>query len=264
MNIGLIQFDVTFGQPKLNIDRAIRLMEQSIADLWVLPELFHSGYSFTSRDELAALAEPIPDGQTCQALLAYAAKQSCAIVAGIAESAGGQFYNSAALITKDGVVGVYRKVHLFDREKFWFSPGDLPFSVHKINYVAIGMMICFDWLFPEAARTLALKGADVLCHPSNLVLPYCQSAMITRCLENRVFAITANRIGAESRGDGSLTFTGGSQIIDPRGQILFRAGRDTEESVVVSIDPELARDKSITRNNNALNDRRPDMYEMGG
>jgi len=264
MNVGLIQCDVALGQPKLNIDRAIRLMEQSSADLWVLPELFHSGYTFTSRDELAALAEPIPGGPTCQALKSFAASCSCAIVAGIAECAGGQFYNSAALITGNGVEGVYRKVHLFDREKFWFSPGNLPYSVHTINRANIGMMICFDWLFPEAARTLALKGADILCHPSNLVLPFCQNAMITRCLENRVFAITANRIGSESRGGESLTFTGGSQIIDPRGAVLARAGRDAEESLVVAIDPELARDKGITRNNNALSDRRPGMYELGG
>jgi len=123
-------------------------------------------------------------------------------------------------------------------------------------------MICFDWIFPEAARTLALKGADIICHPSNLVLPYCQTAMVTRCLENHVFAITANRIGTEQRGVRTLTFTGGSQVTDTKGKILHRASTDREEVAVIEIDPQLAQDKHATANNHIFNDRRPEMYEL--
>ncbi len=122
-------------------------------------------------------------------------------------------------------------------------------------------MICFDWIFPEAARTLTLKGADIICHPANLVLPYCQNAMVTRCLENRVFAITTNRIGSEKRNGSELTFTGASQITGCSGEILHRAQIDEEKACVIEIDAQLARNKNITENNNILTDRRLKMYE---
>jgi len=95
-------------------------------------------------------------------------------------------------------------------------------------------MICFDWIFPEAMRTLALMGAQIVLHPANLVLPYCQDAMVTRCIENRVFEITANRIGVE-RG---LKFTGASQITAPGGIVLHRATKTKEEALAVDIDPD--------------------------
>jgi len=121
-------------------------------------------------------------------------------------------------------------------------------------------MICFDWIFPETTRILALKGADVICHCANLVLPYCQEAMVTRCLENRVFAVTANRTGTETRGEKSLHFTGKSQITGPDGSILYRAGEATEECGVVEIDPTLARNKVINPYNDAFGSRRNEYY----
>ena len=122
-------------------------------------------------------------------------------------------------------------------------------------------MICFDWYYPEAARTLALKGADILCHPSNLVLPHCPDAMVTRSLENRVFSITANRVGQEARGGKPpLTFIGKSEVISPKGQILHRAPIDKEELMIVDIDIKEARDKSINPYNDLLQDRRPHLY----
>ena len=111
----------------------------------------------------------------------------------------------------------------FYNEKLWFAPGNRPLEVYTIGTVTIGIMICFDWFFPEVARALAVKGADILCHPANLVLPYCPQAMITRCIENRVFAITANRIGTERRTEESLSFIGTSQILGTKGEILYRA-----------------------------------------
>ncbi len=122
-------------------------------------------------------------------------------------------------------------------------------------------MICFDWRFPESARTLALAGADVVAHPSNLVLPHCPQAMITRCLENRVFAVTADRVGTEERIPGSpLRFIGQSQVVDPDGNILIRASETDEEIQIVDIDIEKARNKSINAYNDLFKDRRNDIY----
>ncbi|MFC1890366.1 nitrilase-related carbon-nitrogen hydrolase, partial [Thermodesulfobacteriota bacterium] len=117
------------------------------------------------------------------------------------------------------------------------------------------------WIFPECARTLALLGADIICHPANLVLPYCQDAMVVRCLENRVFAITANRTGEESRKSSEpLRFTGHSQIVSPRGDRLLRASDDGETLETIDINPVEATDKRVTVRNDLFEDRRPELY----
>lgn len=141
-------------------------------------------------------------------------------------------------------------------KKKWFEPGNVELNVYDIGQVKIGIMICFDWFFPEVARYLAVKGADIICHPANLVLPYCPQAMITRCLENRVFAITANRTGTEKRSEETLTFIGTSQIVGTKGEIFCRASSDRDEAIVVEINPKIARDKQITPMNHLFNDRR--------
>lgn len=262
MKAGFMQFEVRFGEKEHNLNTVAQLMEQEKADLWVLPELFNTGYSFTARDELDRLSEEIPGGETMQFLISLARQFDTHIVAGIAEKHQQNFYNSAFCVNQDGFIGRYRKIHLFDQEKLWFTPGDLPFQAWDLGPARIGIMICFDWIFPEAARTLALKGAEIICHPSNLVLPYCQDAMITRCLENHVFAITANRIGFEQRGEQKLKFTGASQITGIKGEILYRATQDQEEVAVIDIDPQLAWNKDVTANNHLWVDRRPEMYEL--
>jgi predicted amidohydrolase len=122
------------------------------------------------------------------------------------------------------------------------------------------MMICFDWFFPESARALALRGAQIIAHPTNLVLPYCQTAMMTRCLENRVFAITANRYGTESLGPTSLTFTGASQLLSTKGERLLLAPESGDRVLWAEIDPSLADDKHVTPRNDLFLDLRPDMY----
>ena len=161
----------------------------------------------------------------------------------------------------NGYIGKYRKIHLFDTEKNCFDPGNLPLKVFDIAEAKVGVMICFDWRFPETARTLALMGADLIAHPSNLVLSHCPQAMITRCLENRVFAITADRVGREERIDGEpLNFIGQSQVVDPNGNILVRASRTSEEVHVVRLDLDLARDKNLTPRNHLFNDRRQNFY----
>jgi len=117
-------------------------------------------------------------------------------------------------------------------------------------------MICFDWFFPETARYLALKGADIICHPANLVMPYCQRAMFTRALENQVYTITANRIGKDINGSKDIFFTGESVILDPKGNYLARAKTDSEEIQSVEIEHTIARNKFLNPNNNIFDDRK--------
>jgi predicted amidohydrolase len=261
MRIGFLQFDIAFGKKDQNFETVTRLIQNEHADLWVFPELFNTGYLFTSYDEVENLSEDIPNGKTSEFLVNLAKKYNCTIVAGLAEKENNHFYNSAIVVRQNKVIGTYRKIHLFADEKKWFAPGNLPYQVWDIGEAKIGVMICFDWIFPEAARTLALRGADIVCHPSNLVLPFCQDAMIIRCIENRIFAVTSNRIGREKRNGFEMHFTGASQIIGHRGEILNRAKEKDEITYVVDIDPILARDKNITKNNNIFTDRRLQMYE---
>jgi predicted amidohydrolase len=260
MRIAFVQMNIRFGDKQANLAHAAELIAAHPADLYVLPELCTTGYLFTTGEQAREMAEPIPGGVTCQALCSLASGNRCYIVAGMAESADGRIFNSAVLCGPTGFVAIYRKIHLFDEEKEWFSPGDRPFMVHDIGQARLGLMICFDWIFPEAMRSLALQGADIVCHPANLVLPYCQKAMVTRCLENGLFAVTANRIGMEERPDKRLHFTGGSQITAPRGEILLHAPRLGEMVGIVDIDPLTGRDKALNARNDLLKDRRPEYY----
>jgi predicted amidohydrolase len=263
MRVGYYQFNPLFGEVKRNLDRVATRLGREQCDLMVLPELFASGYQFVSKAEVDALAEPVPEGPTTQQLLELARARGMHLVAGLPERHGGQCYNSAIVVGPRGFLGVYRKAHLFFQETLYFSPGDTGFRVWDIGEAKIGVMVCFDWFYPEAARTLALKGAEIVCHPSNLVLPHCPDAMVTRCLENRVFGITANRIGFEARGDQDrLTYIGKSQVVSPRGRVLHRSPADQEELTVLEIDPAEARDKSLNPHNDLLRDRRKDQYEL--
>ena len=261
MRVGYFQFDPAFGEVKRNLDRVSERLAQAECDLLVLPELFNTGYQFVSAHEARALAEEVPGGPTTSRLLELARDRRMHLVAGLAERAGDRVYNAAVLVGPSGLIGIYRKTHLFFEETLWFSPGDTGFPVFDIGRARVGMMVCFDWFYPESARTLALKGADLLAHPSNLVLPHCPDAMVTRCLENHVFAVTCNRIGSEERGGKKkLAYIGASEVVTPGGTILQRAKPDQEELAVVEIDPLEARDKRITPYNDLLAGRRPDLY----
>lgn len=258
-----------FAPEYLAVERNLQSVEDQIlsvsADLIVLPELFTSGYFFKSREHLADVAEEVPGGPTTQALQAWADSLDATLVAGLAEREGDQFYNSAVTVEPNGTVGVYRKVHLYYEEKTLFESGDLGFRVFDVSTTGgtsyrLGVMVCFDWYFPEAARTLALKGADVIAHPSNLVLPYCPDSMPVRARENHVFTITANRYGTEEKGEESLTFTGLSEVCDPSGTIRKRAPESGDEVGIVEIDPLASRDRRINRYNDVFADRRPETY----
>jgi predicted amidohydrolase len=261
VDIGFVQNATTFGRVKTNLERVSDLLASARADLFVLPELFATGYQFTSHREAERLSESVPDGPTTKRLIALAKRKKCALVAGLAERKGRSLYNSAIVVGPNGVIGLYRKSHLFYEETLWFTPGNTGFRVFQAGGATIGVMVCFDWFFPESMRLLALAGSDVVCHPSNLVLPHAPNAMKTRCLENRVFAITADRVGFEERGGRErLTFIGSSQIVSPQGEVLVRASTDREEVHVVTIDPKDARKKTINRYNHLFTDRRPDLY----
>ncbi len=261
MRIGFFQFAPRFGEVSHNLARVVETLDQADADLMVLPELFASGYQFVSKQEAIALSESVPDGPTTQQLIALAKRRRMVIVAGLAEHERGACYNSAVVVGPSGFIGCYRKTHLFFEETLFFTPGDTGFQVWDIGPAKIGVMICFDWYYPEAARTLALRGAEIICHPSNLILPNCPDSMPVRCLENRVFAITCNRTGSEARGGkDQLTFIGNSEVVAPKGAILHRAPREQEELGIVEIDPADARNKSLTPYNDLLRDRRQSLY----
>jgi predicted amidohydrolase len=259
MRVGYLQFAPVFGRKQSNFERVEGFLSQAKADLVVLPELFATGYLFESKQELLELAED-ETGPTFTFLKDLSRKSGAAIVAGIGERDGAACYNSCFLFSDGEVKAGYRKVHLFDREKELFNPGASSFPVCELKGARLGLLICFDWIFPEAARVLALKGAQILCHPSNLVLPYCPQAMITRCIENGVYAITVNRVGTEARAGLELTFIGMSQVIGPRGEVLVRGDNHGEDLRVIDIDPARADDKMVTARNHVIDDRKPELY----
>ena len=262
MKAAFYQFTPLFGKKEENIAKVIAAVKDADLDLLVLPEFFATGYQYVSQDEVAGLSEPIPDGDTTRALSELSKEKGIYIVAGLPEKDGDKFYNSAVFTGPDGFIGSYRKTHLFFEETQYFSPGDTGFKVWDTPIGKIGIMICFDWFFPESARSLALLGAEVIAHPSNLVLPFCPDAMPVRCLENRVYAITANRTGTENRKEGeALTFIGKSEVVSPKAEILIRAGEDEETLMIVDIDPSLASDKKLNPFNDIFADRRPDKYQ---
>ncbi len=260
IKVALVQNDPAFGAKQQNVEQCLTMMQGVKADLYVLPELFATGYNFVEAKEVRDLAEPFLSGYTYERIKSFTSQERCFVIYGFVETAGDNVYNSAAMVGHDGSIGSYRKVHLYDREKLFFVPGDLGFHVFETRLGRIGIMICFDWYFPESARTLALKGAQIIAHPSNLVLPNCPDCMLTRCLENRVFAVTANRIGTEDRGGHSLHFIGKSQITSPRGEILHRAPPDQAQIAVVEVEVSLADDKNLNTHNHLLKDRRPEIY----
>jgi predicted amidohydrolase len=259
MKLGYVQTIPQFGEKENNFEAVRSLLKNVSADLLVLPELFATGYAFASAAEAAELAETT-EGMTARFLKELSASTGAVIVGGFAEADGERVYNSSLIVSGDEVVDTYRKIHLFSKEKLWFTPGNRPLKVYDIRGVKIGVMLCFDWIFPEVCRTLALKGMQVLAHPANLVMPWCQTAMVTRCLENRIFAVTANRTGMEQRGEDKYAFTGQSQITGPDGTVLSSASPDKPHVSVIGINEKLADNKMINQYNDVLQDRRTSFY----
>ncbi|MEO0216710.1 MAG: nitrilase-related carbon-nitrogen hydrolase [candidate division WOR-3 bacterium] len=259
MKLGFVQFSPTFGEKLKNFERVRYLLKDATADLFVLPELFNTGYLFLNKKELIELAEIKDGGPTYEFILNLCREKNCAIAYGFAEKDGDCIYNAAILMAPNGIIGHYRKTHLFFEEWFIFTPGNLTYRVFEYQGVKIGMLICFDYIYPEAMRTLALKGAQVVVLPANLVLHFCPDAMVTRSIENRIFTVLADRTGVDDRSVKSLKFIGKSQIVAPDGEIMVRVG-DEECVKVVEIDSNLALDKRVTPHNELFKQRRTDLY----
>ncbi len=263
MKVGYVQTSPIFGEKDKNFEQIKELTKSIKADLIVLPELFATGYTFISKEEAQDMAEDA-NGITSKFLQQISQKTRAILVGGFIEEEGSKIYNSAMIINGKDIIGIYRKIHLYNKEKCWFSPGEKPFKIYEVNNVKIGIMICFDWIFPESVRSLSLLGAEIIAHPANLVLPYCQNAMKVRCLENRVFAVISNRIGTEKRGDDEFTFTGASQVTSYNGEVLSSAPVNGTSVNIVDIDIKQAQNKSLNRFNDLIKDRRPELYDFRG
>ncbi len=262
MKVGFLQFYPKLFHEKHNLEKINSMLRGCKADLIVLPELAISGYLSANQKEMESLSAPAKSGRIADFFRNLSARENSSIVSGFLEKDANSFYNSQMFVQPNGKIEIYRKTHLFFDEKELLKPGNTGFNVFEFNGTKLGLMICFDWIFPESARTLALKGAEIICHSANLVLPFCQKAMITRSIENRVFTITANRIGTEKNAGQEYAFTGMSQITSPKGEILVQATEYEEILKVIEINPEEARNKFVTEKNHLFEDRRREFYEI--
>ncbi|MFW9806849.1 MAG: nitrilase-related carbon-nitrogen hydrolase [Candidatus Thorarchaeota archaeon] len=258
MRIAVGQLEPKLVDAQENLTRLREILKQADdkhVEVLVLPELCNSGYVFKSLEEATSVSERIPSGDFSEELVKWT-KSDRLVVAGLCEQTSQGLYNSAAVFAQGNHLATYRKIHLFLNEKDWFKPGDEEPPVVEFNGAKFGVMICFDWAFPEVARILTLKGAQVILHPANLVLPYCQSAMVTRSIENSVFTATANRIGIERE----IGFSGNSQITSTNGTRLVTLPSNEVGIACVDIDPINADDKMISKRNHIIHDRRPELY----
>ena len=262
MKVGFLQFKPELGEIEKNCEKIKSLLKNCKANLIVLPELCTTGYMIPDKMHAQKWSEKAETSMLFNMLSELTNGSINTIAAGFAELGNdGKVYNSAMIVHNGKLECVYRKIHLFDCEFNIFEPGNNKPAVLELDGIKYGIMICFDWIFPETTRSLALMGSQVILHCANLVLPFCQDAMITRSIENRVFTITSNRIGTEQDLNGkSLTFTGKSQVTSPKGERLISALVKTEELQLIDINPEAALNKNVTENNHLFNDRRPDKY----
>jgi predicted amidohydrolase len=265
--VAAVQMEPKFAAPEENLAAILNWAEEASkcgAQLVVFPECALTGYCFESREEAMAVAEPI-DGKSVSEISRWCNSRNCWLVVGTLERAWEKLYNAALLIGPDGLKAVYRKIHLpclgVDR---FVDPGDLPFQVHSTPVGRIGLHICYDAVFPEAARVMALDGADILCLPTNWpegARPVAELVPRVRALENRVYFIAANRIGEE----GGFKFIGMSQVADPFGNWLAIASEPKETLLVSEIDLTEARRKRIVfvpgrYEVDRIGDRRPEFY----
>ncbi len=275
VNIGLIQQRVT-GTPAEVLKRTITAIEDAAArgaQIVCTQELFLTPYFCKHQDPaLFDLAEPIP-GPTTETLSAVARRLGVVIVASLFENRGSEVYhNTAAIIDADGsVLGKYRKMHIPQdpgfEEKFYFTPGDLGYRVWNTRFGRIGVLICWDQWYPEAARLTALQGAQILFYPTAIgwlpaekptlgVAQHCAWETVQRghAVANGCYVAAVNRVGTEEQTE----FWGQSFLADPYGQIVNRASASKEETLVIPCDLDLQRD--FRRIWPFFRDRRIDSY----
>lgn len=265
MRVAVAQLEPKLGENTRNLDACLARMEEAAeagASLLVLPECAIPGYMFDSAEEALPFAEEIP-GPSSEALEQACARLDLYVVCGLLERDGDALRNSAVTVGPDGLIGTYRKTHLpFLGVDRFTVPGD-EFQVYETPLGRIGVEICYDLRFPEVTRTLALRGADFVAHPTNFpVAARVQTEVITlaRAAENRIYLLTANRVGKERSGE----FCGWSQIVDPYGKRLAEAGETGEALLVADADVERARDKDYVVPGEyelyLFGDRRPELY----
>ena len=267
MQISAVQTDVTIANPAANLAtlrKHVAVESAAGSELIVFPECFVSGYCFQSLEEATLHAQPV-DGPFTRSAIRLCTEFDCSIVFGMLELVGKDVFNTAVLVGTQGIAGTYRKIHLpwlgVDR---FTTPGDRPFEVIEMDGLRIGMLICYDAGFPEAPRSLALDGADLIVLPTNWppgAEQLAEYAINTRAMENSVYFVAANRVGME-RG---FEFIGSSRICDPAGMTLAAADHQDECVLRASVDPARARKKRFTRVPeehiiDRIADRRPEMY----
>jgi predicted amidohydrolase len=265
MRVAVAQLEPKLGEKARNLEACIGRMEEAAdagVSLLVLPECALPGYMFDSAAEALPFAEEIP-GPATAALEHACLRLDLYVVCGLLERDGDALRNSAVLIGPDGLIGTYRKTHLpfLGVDRFTLPGDELP--VYETPLGRIGLEICYDLRFPEVTRTLALKGADLVAHPTNFPMAAkVQTDVITlaRAAENRIYLLTANRVGKERWGE----FCGWSQIVDPYGRRLAEAGETEEALLVAEVDVEKARDKDYVVPGEyelyLFGDRRPELY----
>jgi len=257
LKVAQVQFDPRIGELGRNHKKVESLLRQTgEAGLVILPELANSGYNFLNRQHALSLATTVEGSSYVQMLNETATQQGQFIVSGFHEKEGDNLYNTVLLVSSKGVIGKYRKIHLFMNEKQVFEKGNLGLPVFDIGVVKLGMLICFDYLFPEVWRIMALKGADIIAHPSNLVTYKAFKVVPAQAVINRFFIFTTNRIGTER----DISFSGRTFAVDPEGDVISEASKDREEILFTEIDPTEAHNKMITEKNHVLNDRFPEEY----
>jgi predicted amidohydrolase len=241
MKVSFLQMNVRKGDIHGNLRFIQESLDGAKTDLVVLPELCFCGYVFPDRQALLPYSTPDQIETIVTALTVLCRKNDFYLVAGLSEAAGDKLYNSAFLIGPEGLVGRHRKIHLSKFETP-FDAGET-LEVFTIGGVRIGINICYDIWSPEASRILMRQGAQILCCPANFGGPWTLDIARVRAMENKVFHILANRIGAEPLGQETAHFRGESQIVDGLGNILVRAD-DRAGLRTVEIDPDEAADKS--------------------
>lgn len=269
--VACVQMEPHVGEKRENVVRSIECIEEAAkngASLIVLPELANTGYVFADREEVFSLAEDLPTGETAQAWADVARRLGVHIVAGVAEREGMRLYNSAIFVGPSGLVGIYRKLHLWDREHLFFESGDRGVPVFDTPLGRISIAICYDGWFPEVYRLAAAQGADIVCVPTNWVpMPGqlgdrpAMAATLTMAAahSNGLIVACANRIGTE-RGQ---PFIGQSLIVNGDGWPLAGpASHDQEEILYAAIDLQRTRSgRTLNAFNHVLRDRRADVYD---
>ena len=265
MQVAVAQIDPQLGEKEQNLATCVARMEEAAAagaQLLVLPECAIPGYMFDSGEEAMPYAEEIP-GPATEVLERESARLGLYVVCGLLERDGDALRNAAVLVGPDGLIGTYRKTHLpFLGVDRFVVPGD-ELRAYDTPLGRIGIEICYDLRFPEVTRTLALRGADIVAHPTNFPMAAkIQTELITvaRAAENRIYLLTANRCGKERRGE----FCGRSQIVDPFGVRLAETDEYTQTLLFGEVDVEKARDKDYVIPGEyelyLFGHRRPELY----